>query len=130
MTLNKILTASLIVVHILLITSCAKDAKVSEDDFDMTSWKNDPQGCKGDRAIIDQDFMKIKDKLLGVSITGIRKTLGAPDRVDLDNRSTKQYVYFVQKGGQCEDSDEQSVGKSYRIYFDALELVREISPEL
>ncbi|MBB3698583.1 hypothetical protein KMW28_15495 [Flammeovirga yaeyamensis] len=111
-------------------TSCAKEANISQEEFDMTTWKNDPQGCKGERIQLDQDFMSVKDRLLGVSIAGVRQTLGAPDRVDLDNRSTKQYVYFVGKGGQCSEGDSTAVGKSYRVYFDALEMVREISPEL
>ncbi|WP_063850741.1 hypothetical protein [Flammeovirga sp. SJP92] len=95
----------------------------------MNTWKADPMACNGDREKLEDDFLAVKDRLIGTSITDIRKVLGKPDRVDLDNRSTKQYVYFVNSGGQC-DGMEGEVGKSYKVFFDALELVKEVTPIL
>lgn len=109
--------------------SCAKSHEITQEEFDLKVWKSDPKACKGEREKLENDFLKIKDRLIGTSITDIRKTLGKPDKVDLDKRSTKQYVYYVTSGSQCENSSD-NVGKSYKIFFDALELVKEIAPVL
>ncbi|AZQ62979.1 outer membrane protein assembly factor BamE [Flammeovirga pectinis] len=114
---------------IVLFSSCAKDSKIKQENFDMKTWKNDPFACKGDREKLEDDFLSVKDRLLGTSITDIRQILGKPDRVDLDTRSTKQYVYYVTEGSQCKGKTGED-GKSYKIYFDALELVKEVSPIL
>ncbi|NME71356.1 hypothetical protein [Flammeovirga aprica] len=109
--------------------SCAKPAGITQEEFDMNIWKADPMACNGDREKLEDDFIAVKDKLIGTSISDVRKVLGKPDRVDLDNRSTKQYVYFVSAGGQCDGNSGDS-GKSYKIFFDALELVKEVTPIL
>ncbi|MBD0405252.1 hypothetical protein [Flammeovirga sp. EKP202] len=112
-----------------VLLSCAKSNDISQEDFDMKTWKADPMACNGERAKLEDDFLAVKDKLIGTSITDIRKVLGKPDRVDLDNRSTKQYVYFIHSGGQCEGQAGEN-GKSYKVFFDALELVKEVTPIL
>lgn len=111
------------------ILSCAKSHDISQEEFDMKTWKADQNACKGEREKLENDFLSVKDKLIGTSITDIRKILGKPDRVDLDTRSTKQYVYYVTPGSQC-NGIQGDEGKSYKIFFDALELVKEVTPIL
>ncbi|NLR91038.1 MULTISPECIES: outer membrane protein assembly factor BamE domain-containing protein [Flammeovirga] len=112
-----------------LMFSCAKPSGITQDEFDMKTWKNDPNACHGDREKLEKDFISVKDKLLGSGISEVRSVLGKPDRVDLDKRSTKQYVYYVTSGSQC-GSTGNVEGKRYKIYFDALETVREVAPIL
>ncbi|MEH0156023.1 hypothetical protein V6R21_17885 [Limibacter armeniacum] len=112
---------------ILLSAGCSKSVNISDEDFDMSLWKNDKNGCKGERLTILDDFKAVKDELLGVNELGVQKYLGKPDFVELASRNGKYYVYFVSTGKQCEGSGVEITGDYFRVRFTPLNLVKEIS---
>ncbi len=110
---------------IILFSSCSRGIEFSKEEFDTERWKNDKNGCNNERLSEYSNFQKIKDQLEGLSEVEIRQTLGNPDAVDLYKRKQKFYIYFIEKGPQCE---KNGVGKAQRIEirFSAMERANEI----
>lgn len=95
------------------------------EGFDSKLWKDDPKGCKNQRAKLFPLLEKNQNKLIKVESSQIMKLLGHPDKKELYKRNQRYYVYFVQSGGQCQDT-KGNYGKILRIRFDALQRVSEI----
>ena len=107
----------------LLLAACGK--QIDSQGFDDQIWKNDKDGCNSERVkqltIFEQ---KIKPQLLLRPETTLRKLLGKPDRSEPANRGQKFYIYFVQKGKQC---DSQLPSANFlQIRIDAIGRVTEI----
>ncbi len=111
----------------LWLVSCGSSVEFTKEEFDTELWKNDRQGCQGLRKNQLENFQKIKTKLYELSERDIRQVLGKPDQVDLYKRKQKFYVYFVEKGIQCEGgASETQQAERIEIRFSALERVNEI----
>ncbi|MEM1137180.1 MAG: hypothetical protein AAGI07_15180 [Bacteroidota bacterium] len=112
---------------LLLITACSSK-RISEDAFESSIWKNDKMGCESKRLDLLDNFEAIKSKIIGISENDTRRLLGAPDKVQLFERSQKFYIYFIEPGKQCEgNAHNQKEGRSYHVRFNSLNQVNEIS---
>lgn len=113
------------IIFLFIVSACNSGVEFSKEEFDVAIWKSDKKGCESKRLAEYENFQKIKGRLEGLSEIEIRQTLGKPDLVDLYKRKQKFYIYFLEKGPQCE---ENTSGKGQRIEvrFSALERVNEI----
>lgn len=109
----------------LLLLSCADAPTLGE--VDLKAFKNDRGGCKNLRQ---QDIDKLKaveDQLLGKTENEIVELLGRYDVQVLDRRQTKMFVYYLEKGDQCNDLKNAGYVRTMVLRFNAISLVREVT---
>ncbi len=115
-------------VAILLVTSalfgCGQ--KVELTGFDADRWKNDTNGCKGDRPLIIDDLLEHKEKLKGLNQTDIVELIGKPDRNELYKRSQKFFEYQVSPDKSCDTPTTSKTNTYLSIRFTATGLAKEI----
>ena len=110
----------------LTILSCGS-VDISEQDFDRMRWKNDKNGCQGERQEMLADFEKIKPELYQLLEMRVIEVLGKPDYSNLGIHNQKKYVYFIEsRNGYCSDKKVIAKPKALQIYFDALNQAKEI----
>jgi len=110
----------------LLILSCSS-VDISEQEFDRMKWKNDKNGCQGERQTMLEDFEKIKPKLYQLLEMRLIEVLGKPDYSNLGIHNQKKYIYFIEpRNGYCSDKKVIAKPKVLQIYFDALNQAKEI----
>lgn len=63
--------------------------------FDSKLWKSDPMGCLGIRKKNIETLNEIKGDLVGISEDQLLEVMGMPDRKILEERSKKQYLYYL-----------------------------------
>jgi outer membrane protein assembly factor BamE (lipoprotein component of BamABCDE complex) len=95
--------------------------------LDLRKWRSDRNGCKNVREGLVGDFKNEQKQLLGKFIDQVGEILGRPDIHQLGERNTKFYVYFLEKGPQCEDITKKSVAKKVILKFNAVGLLSEIT---
>ena len=111
---------------ILLLCSCTQQA----DTFgrlDLVKWRADRGACNGGRAGQLADFKEIEGDLLSKSSNEIGDLLGKPDIQQLAERNQKFYIYFVEKGTQCDNITNPSAAMKVVIRLNAVGLVSEIT---
>lgn len=110
----------------LTILSC-NSVDISEQDFDRLMWKNDKNGCQGDRQKMLADFEKIKPELYQLLEMRVIAVLGKPDYSNLGIHNQKKYIYFIEpRNGYCSGKKAVAKPKVVQIYFDALNQAKEI----
>jgi outer membrane protein assembly factor BamE (lipoprotein component of BamABCDE complex) len=109
------------------VISCVDKQVISESEFAQKTWKDDEKACLGERKILIDSLLKIKDKFLGYNDLEVRKILGKPDEVELAERSKKYYYYFYTKGSQCEGDTSNIKGKMLQIRFNSTNQVNELT---
>ncbi len=95
--------------------------------LDLKKWRGDRNACNGVRARLAVDFKAEQKQLIGKFIDEVGETLGRPDIHQLGERNTKFYVYFLEKGPQCEDITKKSQAKKVILKFNAVGLLSEIT---
>jgi len=110
-------------IGLLLLAGCGKPAP-SFTDVDISKWREDKNGCLGDRLRYLDSFTLQKDKLKALSETDIIKLLGRPDRNELYKRNQKFYYYMLEPGIEC-GIDNQTPRK-LSIRFNAMGLAKEV----
>ncbi|WP_170982681.1 hypothetical protein [Dyadobacter frigoris] len=95
--------------------------------LDVKKWRQDRGGCKGDRVSLISDLKAEQKQLLGKFADDIGKILGRPDIHQLGERNTKFYIYFLEKGAQCEDITKKSDARKVILKFNAIGLMSEIT---
>lgn len=93
------------------------------NNFDCKSWKNDENGCKGQRKQLVDSLLNRKNELLGFTEVEILKTLGKPDMNDLRRRQQKYYYYYVFNKQSC---SKDSIDKIFKLKFNAIDQVQEV----
>ena len=107
------------------LAACSSSAK--EFNFDDKTWKNDLNGCKGDRVRLASEVEQFRMKLLTRKEYVIRGLFGKPDAEELLERSQKIYVYYITPGPKCQTGNKDSQNqKALSVRFDALGKVREV----
>lgn len=94
------------------------------ENMDLTKWRNDKNGCSGDRIDMLVSLTSQKDKLKGLSEDGILKLLGKPDQNELYKRNQKFFYYFLEPSVKCDPSKTNA--KRLSIRFNAMELAKEV----
>jgi hypothetical protein len=111
----------------LILSSCGRSLPDIKG-IDITAWKNDKNGCDGERAKKTDTLLSQKDKFLALSELDIVDLLGKPDEQELYKRNQKFYYYFLKPSGDCNvTSQEQSLRLVIR--FNAVGLANEIGTE-
>jgi hypothetical protein len=93
-------------------------------NIDLTKWRDDKNGCKGDRANMLSSLSEQKDKLKGLSEEGIQKLLGRPDQNELYKRNQKFFYYFVEPSIKCDSTKTKA--RRLSIRFNAMEMAKEV----
>lgn len=119
--MQKQLWPSLILFFLLL--SCGKPLPTF-DQFDLAKWKEDKNGCIGDRKTSMESLDKQRDKLKGLSEMEIVSVLGKPDRNELYKRNQKYFHYFLEPGVICGIDNENP--KRLSVRFNAMGLAKEV----
>ena len=102
--------------------SCGKPLPQFEN-IDLAKWKNDKNGCQGERLKMLGPLKEQKEKLKGLSENEILKLLGRPDRNELYKRNQKFYEYFIEPGGDCQKDSTRLI---LSIRFNAVGLAKEV----
>ena len=95
--------------------------------LDLKKWRGDRNSCKNERKELADDFKAEQKQLLGKFIDDVGELLGRPDIQQLGDRNTKFYVYFLEKGVQCDDIAKKSEAKKVILKFNAVGLLSEIT---
>jgi hypothetical protein len=93
--------------------------------IDNTAWTNDKKGCNDIRKNMLPAFLEIKDSLIGHSEEDIMATFGHPDRIEVYPRGQRFFLYFTQKGDQCNGTE--GTGKPLQLRFNATDHLTEIT---
>ena len=109
-----------------LLTSC-QSAPDKLGRLDLVKWRQDRGACDGIRPTLVQDFKIEQANLMGKFADDIGLTLGRPDIHQLGSRNQKFYVYFLEKGTQCEDIAKPSSAQKVILRFNAVGLLSEIT---
>lgn len=95
-------------------------------DFDAARWRNDPYGCKNQRAALLPVIEKHRDVLYGARINDIVALFGHPDEEELGEQSDKIYIYYVTSGMQCAQGHPRASHNRLRIRSGATGTVTEL----
>ncbi|MCF2445729.1 hypothetical protein L0657_17340 [Dyadobacter sp. CY345] len=95
--------------------------------LDLKKWRQDRGGCKNERSDLVADLRGEQKQLMGKFADDIGKILGKPDIHQLGAGNTKFYVYFLEKGPQCDDITKKSEAKKVIMKFNAIGLMSEIT---
>ncbi|WP_020596440.1 hypothetical protein [Spirosoma panaciterrae] len=108
------------------ITGCSS----APDQFgklDIKKWRGDRGGCNGVRDRILPDFKAEIQHLKGKSANEIGELLGRPDINQIADRNQKFYIYFLEKGPQCDQAGAKSNSRSVAIRMSAIGLATEVT---
>jgi hypothetical protein len=123
---NRVSYYGILLCFLLGITSCTESPDYL-GDLDLKKWRNDRNACKGERTTLEEDFRGIQDQLMGKFADEVGTLLGRPDIHQLGSRNQKYYVYFLEKGRQCDDIKYKSSAKKVVLRFNAVGLLSEIT---
>ena len=96
-------------------------------NLDLKKWRGDRGGCDNARKGLEGDFKGVEKELKGKFADTIGELLGRPDIQQLGERNIKLYVYFLEKGPQCENMQAKSGARKVILKFNAVGLLSEIT---
>jgi len=103
---------------------CSCGSGILLEGFDSDTWKNDPNGCKGDRQKMAGVFQSQKELLMGLSEADLKEILGKPDKQELFVRSQKFFAYYIGPAPTCAGGQELPL--TLTIRFNALGFTNEV----
>lgn len=117
----------LILISIASFTNCnRKDKKADRlQKFNSELWRQDKNGCNGDRLQLKNDFLSLKHNMRGFKSSEIESLLGNPDAQELYNRSQRYYIYFLDPGPKCENA--KSNPQALFVRFSAVGIANEFT---
>lgn len=95
--------------------------------LDLKKWRGDRGGCTGVRDAILSDFRAEVQNLKGQTANTLTELLGRPDINEIADRNQKFYIYFLEKGPQCNQVGAKSNSRSVAIRMSAIGLATEIT---
>jgi hypothetical protein len=116
------------IVGIALLALCAcQNKKADLGNFDLQNFKTDRGGCENKRVNQIEPLKALRPKILGLTENQIIESFGRYDYQILSRRNEKVFVYFLEKGPQCEHIQNPTSSRSMLLYFNAASLVKEVS---
>ena len=106
-----------------ILIGCTK--KIDLDDFDQERWKNDTNGCLGERAQMVEELRAAKPKILGLYQKSVIKVLGRPEQEELYKRSQTYYIYAIDPSKDCDEPNSDP--RFLRIRFTSLGIANEVN---
>lgn len=119
--MNKLFLITCIALFGLLL-SCTKVPNLT--DFDSVAWKNDLNGCNGERLRLAEILEDQRHELKMIEAPELKKILGQPNAIQIMERQQRYYIYWIQNPAKCQDSN--SSYKEVRIRVSALGKVTEV----
>lgn len=116
---------SLYLLLVSLVCACERPLPTLEG-IDLSQWKNDKNGCAGQRVPMIQSLQEQKNKLQGLTEMQIIGLLGRPDQNELYSRNQKFYYYSLEPGKAC---GKDSESKRLSVRFNATGRAKEIELE-
>ena len=116
----------LFIIALLALCAC-KNKKADLGDFDLRSFKTDRGGCEDKRVKLIEPLKALRPRILGLTENQIIENFGRYDYQILSRRNEKVFVYFLEKGPQCEQIQNPTNARSMLLYFNAASLVKEVS---
>lgn len=95
--------------------------------LDLVKWRGDRNGCGNVRYTLQKDLKSVQGQLKGKFADDVGKILGRPDIHQLGERNQKFYVYFLEKGAQCDNIAGKSNAAKLILKFNAVGLLSEIT---
>ncbi|MDX2194820.1 MAG: hypothetical protein NW207_00250 [Cytophagales bacterium] len=83
----------------IFLASCYRETKFKK--FNPEYWKNDYNGCDGNREVQIKYLYDEKNVLIGVTEFQLREILGKPNKQYIYDRNKKKYIYYTSPGKQC-----------------------------
>jgi hypothetical protein len=115
-----------LLIPLFALTNCAGPDSLGK--LNLKAWRNDRGACKGERTQLANDFMAVRDQLKGIHANDLGKMLGRPDINQILERNQKLYVYYVEKGPQCNGNPgAKSNAKSVALRVSAIGLITEVT---
>lgn len=105
-----------------LFFACDKVPKIA--NFDSVAWKNDMNGCLGDRVRLATILEPQRAELKMIEAPELIKVLGNPNTIEILQRQQRYYVYWIQNPANCADST--ATYKEVRVRLSALGKVTEV----
>jgi hypothetical protein len=108
--------------------ACQETPKL--DNFDNARWIKDRLACNDKRKDLIPSLEKQIEKLKGLGQNQILSILGKPDFHELHERNQRFYIYFFEKGEQCNTkmtTVDIKAKKTLKLRFSALDRVTEIT---
>jgi outer membrane protein assembly factor BamE (lipoprotein component of BamABCDE complex) len=118
------LKKTFVLLNLVFIAACKEIPQL--ENFDKLEWTKDRQGCQNLRRKHLQSLENQRDKFKGLGQNQVMQLLGKPDIQELYNRNQRFYVYFYEKGSQCEGKADIINGKFIKIRISALDAVTEV----
>lgn len=115
-----------ILISVGLLIGC-KSAPDKLGKLDLVKWRQDRAACEGIRPTLVDDFKIEQANLMGKFADDVGVILGRPDIHQLGGRNQKFYVYFLEKGTQCDDISKPSSALKVILRFNAVGLLSEIT---
>ena len=110
---------------VLQMVSCSR--KVELENVNLENWKSDRNGCLGLRLDDLEEFREIKNELLGKDNQALIKTFGRPDKVELADRSQSFFIYFLEAGPDCTNTDKKEEPLKAIFRLNAISRVSEVT---
>lgn len=110
-----------------LIVMACSSAPDTVGKLNVKKWRGDRGGCNGVRKTLVADFKAVSQDLKGKHINDITDMLGRPDVNQIADRNQKYYVYYLEKGPQCDQPGAKSASQSVALRFSAIGLLTEIT---
>lgn len=114
------------IILMLLALSCCGKSLPELTGINLKAWKDDKNGCNGQRAAIIDTLQQQRNKLQGLSELQIVQLLGRPDQQELYKRHQKFYYYLLEPGKAC---GTLMNGKRLSVRFNATGASKEIAVE-
>ena len=116
---------SLYLFLISILWACDRPLPILEG-IDIIHWKNDKNGCRGDRVTMIKPLQEQTNKLKGLTEMQIIDLLGRPDQNELYSRNQKFYYYSLEPGKACGQGIEP---RRLSVRFNAMGRAKEIELE-
>jgi len=117
-----------LLICITFLSSCTKEPDLT--GFDSEAFKKDKGACSGEREKQLNWLKNHKANWKGVSSNHLEDFLGKPDAQQLADRNQEYYIYFLEKGPQCNKISAPSNAQSIAFRFSAIGLATEITFQL
>jgi hypothetical protein len=118
------------ILYVVLAAMLVSGCNSAPDQFgklDLKKWRGDRGGCNGIRTVLEPAFKAEIQNLKGKSANTIGELLGRPDVNQIADRNQKFYIYFLEKGPQCNQAGSKSTSRSVAIRMSAIGLATEIT---
>ncbi len=115
-----------IVILALIVSACSYSKPLQIPGFKESVFSSDRGSCKNQRAAMRDLLFKNKDLILGISENEVFKTFGRYDYQGLGRKNEKSFVYFLEKGPQCDNIQNPTQAEAMILHFNSIGLVKEV----